>query len=73
MFITRAEKNEMQLAIRRLQAEVRGLSIEIAKKNTQPPAVKKAKGHKWSDEDRAKASARMKENWAKRKAAKEAS
>jgi post-segregation antitoxin (ccd killing protein) len=75
MFISKTEKNEMQAAIRRLQAEVRDLSISIstAKENAQPPEEKKRRVHKWTDENRAQASARMKESWVKRKAAKEAS
>jgi hypothetical protein len=73
MFISKSEKKEMQMAIRHLQAEVRDLSLLIEKIKAQPPQEKKAKGHKWTDANRAAASLRMKQNWAKRKAAKEAS
>lgn len=72
MFITRAEKESMQLAIRTLQAEVRDLSLLISKINANPPQEKASKKHKWSAEEKAKASERMKQSWAKRKAAKEA-
>lgn len=72
MFISRAEKNEMQLAIRRLQAEVRDLSILIAKEKPQPFVRKKRNSHVWTDADRVAASERMKKSWADRKAAKEA-
>lgn len=73
MFISKTEKKEMQTAIRHLQAEIRDLSLEIEKIKSQPPQEKKAKVHKWTDANRAAASARMKESWVKRKAAKEAS
>lgn len=73
MFISKAEKNEMQTAIRHLQAEVRDLSLEIEKIKAQPPQEKKSTTRNWTDENRAQASARMKESWAKRKVAKEAS
>ena len=80
MFISKAEKNEIQSTIRHLQAEVRDLSLEIEKikaqppqeNKAQPPKEKKSTAHKWTDESRAQASARMKEHWAKRKATKEA-
>lgn len=81
MFISKAEKNEIQSTIRRLQAEVRDLSIEVEKIKAQPPQEikaqppkeKKSTARNWTDANRAQASARMKESWAKRKAAKEAS
>jgi hypothetical protein len=70
MFITRAEKNEMQLAIRILQAEVKGLSALISQEKPQPPQEKKRKGHVWTDASKVAASERMKKSWADRKAAK---
>jgi hypothetical protein len=70
MFITRAEKNEMQLAIRILQAEVKGLSALISQEKPQPPEPKQRKGHVWTDASRVAASERMKKSWADRKAAK---
>jgi hypothetical protein len=72
MFISRAEKNEMQLAIRRLQAEVRDLFILIAKEKPQPFVRKKRNSRVWTDANRVAASERMKKSWADRKAAKEA-
>ena len=73
MFISKAEKNEIQSTIRHLQAEVRDLSLEIEKIKAQPPQEKKSTARNWTDANRAQASARMKDHWAKRKATKEAS
>jgi hypothetical protein len=70
MFITRAEKNEMQLAIRILQAEVKGLSVLISKEKPQPPVEKKRKGHVWTEASKVAASERMRKSWADRKATK---
>ena len=70
MFITHAEKNEMQLAIRILQVEVKSLSALISQKKPHPPEEKKRKNHVWTDASKAAASERMKKSWADRKAAK---
>ena len=71
MFITNAEKEEMRISIRRLQAEVRDLSLLISKQNARPTVEKKRKPRNMTEESRAATSERMKKYWADRKAKKE--
>ena len=77
MFISNYEKEQMQISIRVLQAEIRDLKSEvsnftklIALKDAAP--VKKRQGIKWDAANRRAASERMKKSWAKRKADKAA-
>lgn len=73
MFISNYEKEQMQVSIRTLQAEIRDLRIEVSNltklipvKNA-PPA-KKRKSVNWDTAARLAASVRMKKSWADRKA-----
>lgn len=76
MFFSKAEKEEMRVSIRGIQAEIRDLKIEVSNltklislKNA-PPSEKR-KGHQWNEASKKTASERMKKYWADRKAKKE--
>jgi hypothetical protein len=72
MFISKAEKYQIQLEIIGLKTKIRtlenSLSYVVAQLACTPPKEKKSKNRVWNEESKLAASERMKKYWADRKA-----
>lgn len=71
MFISKAEKDQIQLEIIGLKKSIRALenslSYVVAQLACQPPKEKR-QGRTWNEESKSAASERMKKYWAEKKA-----